>query len=67
MVWYHQEVKRMYTGGVFHDEVGYWIWDANSKTIMRSFTIPRAVAGGFFTADDQQSPLHERQCLNYSF
>lgn len=49
MVRYHQVVTRKSTSQVFHDEVGYWIWDADRNTIMRSFTIPRGVcvlAGG---------------------
>ena len=49
MVRYHQVVKRKSNGDVFHDEVGYWIWDAAAKTVMLSMTIPRAVcvlAGG---------------------
>ena len=25
---YHQEVRRKSTGLVFHDQVGYWTWDA---------------------------------------
>jgi len=60
MVRYHQVVKRKSTGGVFHDEVGYWIWDANAKTVMRSFTIPRAVAivaGGVFNGDAEKSEV----------
>ena len=51
VVSYHQVVKRKSNGNVFHDEVGYWIWDAERKVVMRSFTIPRAVAvvaGGLF-------------------
>jgi len=34
---------------VFHDETGYWMWDAKENVIMHSLTIPRAVsiiAGG---------------------
>ena len=52
MVSYHQLVTRKSDGKVFHDEVGYWIWDADRKTVIRSFTIPRAVAivaGGSYT------------------
>ena len=33
----------------FHEEVGYWLWDAKEKQIMRCFMIPRGItvlAGG---------------------
>ena len=38
----------------FHEEQGYWLWDANEKQVMRSFMIPRGVvvlAGGTVEAD----------------
>jgi hypothetical protein len=28
----------------FHEEVGYWLWDAGSKQVMRCFIVPRGVA-----------------------
>jgi hypothetical protein len=51
VVRYHQVVSRKTTGKVFHDQVGYWLWDAERRTVIQSFTIPRAVcvlAGGTF-------------------
>lgn len=48
---YRQIVRRKSTDKVFHDETGYWMWDAENKTIMHSLTIPRAVcilAGGTY-------------------
>ncbi len=41
---YRQIVKRKSDDKVFHDETGYWMWDAESDTVMHSLTIPRAVA-----------------------
>jgi len=41
---YRQIVKRKSDDNVFHDETGYWMWDAESDTVMHSLTIPRAVA-----------------------
>lgn len=38
----------------FHTEVGYWMWDAKNKQVMRCFMIPRAstlIAGGTVEAD----------------
>lgn len=49
VVSYHQVVRRKSNDEVFHDEVGYWMWDAATGTIMQSLIIPRAVgllAGG---------------------
>ena len=52
---YHQQVFRISTGEQFHDQVGYWIWDKATNTIMNSYSIPRGVsivAGGTI-ADDK--------------
>src|SRR5579859_6102700 len=38
----------------FHTEVGYWLWDAAERSVMRCFMIPRGstvLAGGIATAD----------------
>ena len=46
---YRQVVFRKSDDKVFHDETGYWMWDAKENVIMHSLTIPRAVsiiAGG---------------------
>ncbi|CAA0103600.1 Uncharacterised protein [BD1-7 clade bacterium] len=56
---YHQQVTRTSTGKVFHDQVGYWMWDARTRTLMHSFTIPRAVAivsGAVLTEDQANNP-----------
>lgn len=48
---YHQKVYRKRNGEQFHDQVGYWLWDAEAKTVMFTMVIPRAVtlvAGGQF-------------------
>ncbi len=61
---YRQIVKRKSNDEVFHDETGYWMWDAASKTMMHSLTIPRAVsvlAGAVYngeTSDDGRVSLH---------
>ena len=49
VVHYRQIVRRKSDDEVFHDETGYWMWDAKTSIIMHSLTIPRAVcvlAGG---------------------
>ncbi len=50
---YHQVVTRKADNQVFHNESGYYSWDASCNTVSQSLTIPRAVAlvaGGQFTA-----------------
>lgn len=60
---YRQIVQRSSDAAVFHDETGYWMWDARHKIIMHSLTIPRGVsvlAGGSFdgaTSDDGRVTL----------
>lgn len=49
VVHYRQIVQRKSDDKVFHDESGYWMWDAAAGIVMQSLTIPRAVcvlAGG---------------------
>lgn len=54
---YHQVVSRKSNNEVFHNETGYWMWDADTATVMHSLTIPRGVcllAGG--NASSTQGP-----------
>ena len=44
MLRYHQVVTRKSNDEVFHDEIGYWMWDARANTVMHSLLVPRAVA-----------------------
>ncbi len=51
-VHYRQIVQRKSNDQVFHDESGYWMWEPETKIIMHSLTIPRAVcvlAGGKYS------------------
>lgn len=53
---YHQVVRRKKNDKIFHDEVGYWMWDEASKTVMHSLAIPRGVcvlAGGTYADEDE--------------
>ena len=40
---YHQEVFRKSDGKKFHDQIGYWIYDAATKEVHHTISIPRAV------------------------
>lgn len=44
IVRYHQVVTRKSNDEVFHDQIGYWLWDPEDNTIVETFTIPRGVA-----------------------
>ncbi len=51
---YRQIVRRKSNDRVFHDETGYWMWDAASRTVMHSLTIARGVcvlAGGKYSSE----------------
>ena len=46
---YFTQAWRLGEPDPFHDEVGYWIWDAKAKQVMKCLVIPRGmsiVAGG---------------------
>lgn len=46
---YHMQAWRIGDPDPFHDEVGYWLWDAGTGQVMKCVTIPRGVsliAGG---------------------
>lgn len=54
VLYYRQIVTGKADGQVFHDQTGYWMWDAEAETVMQSLTIPRAVcvlAGGKHTGE----------------
>ncbi len=44
VVRYHQVVSRKSNNEVFHDQIGYWLWDPADNSIVETFTIPRGVA-----------------------
>ncbi len=44
----------------FHEEVGYWMWDAKREEVIRCFIVPRGItviAGGNAKADDKKFHL----------
>lgn len=54
---YRQIVTRKTDGVVYHDETGYWMWDAENSTVMHSLAIPRGVcvlAGGDYTGETSE-------------
>ena len=54
VVRYHQKVFKKKNDKQFHDQVGYWLWDAANKQVIKSFVVPRGytvMAGGTAEAD----------------
>jgi hypothetical protein len=57
---YHQQVLKKGENGVFHDQVGYWLWEPATGTIMLTLTIPRgqtALAVGKAAPDAKEFEL----------
>jgi len=57
---YHQVVRRQSDGEVFHDQVGYWMWDPRTGVVMQSVSIPRGVcvlAGGVALVEPEKVVL----------
>ena len=51
---YHHIVRKLENGRIFHDQIGHWIYEKSTNTIMHSLSIPRAVcllAGGEYKED----------------
>jgi len=57
---YHQVVSRKFNDEVFHNEVGFWMWDAEQCVVMQALAIPRGVcliAGGTFRGSAEASQI----------
>ncbi len=57
---YLQVVRRKSDDEIFHDQTGYWTWDAREGVITESLSIPRAVsvlAGGRYDASAAQGAV----------
>ena len=51
---YHTWMRKPDGPGTYHDQVGYWLWEPATETIMHSLTIPRGqtvLAAGKASAD----------------
>ncbi|HUI28727.1 MAG TPA: heme-binding beta-barrel domain-containing protein [Candidatus Acidoferrales bacterium] len=61
---YHTQAWRIGESDPFHDEMGYWLWDARSKEVMKCILIPRGVsviAGGTVEPDAKHFKLTAKQ------
>ena len=63
MLRYHQEVRRTSNDKVFHDQLGYWLWDPATDLIVQTLTIGRLVtllAGGKAVVEDGSTTFEVR-------
>ncbi len=57
---YHQHVVTPDEDGTFHDQIGYWLWEPATQTVMQTLSIPRgqtALAMGTATPDARSFEL----------
>lgn len=57
---YHAHMTKPGKVGTYHDQVGYWLWEPATNTVMHSLTIPRGqivLAGGTAAADAKSFTL----------
>ena len=55
---YHHVVRKLENGLIFHDQIGHWIYEHSTNTVMHSLSIPRGVcllAGGQYEENDGES------------
>jgi hypothetical protein len=39
---YHTHIVEPDEGGAYHDQVGYWLWEPATSTVIHTLTVPRA-------------------------
>lgn len=57
---YHTRMTKIGQVGTYHDQVGYWLWEPATETVMHSLTIPRGqtvLAAGKASADAKSFTL----------
>ena len=57
---YNTTAWRLNEADAFHEELGYWLWDAGNKQVLRCFMVPRGVlinAGGSAEAESKRFHL----------
>jgi hypothetical protein len=57
---YHTHIVKPGEVETYHDQVGYWLWEPATSTVIQTLTIPRAqaaMAGGHASADAKEFEL----------
>lgn len=55
---YHHVVRKLENGRIFHDQIGHWLYEKETNSIMHSLSIPRGVcllAGGQYEESNGES------------
>ena len=61
---YHVHITKPDQVKTYHDQVGYWLWEPATQTVIHTLTIPRgqtAMAGGTVSPDAKEFELVARQ------
>jgi len=64
---YHTHITKPEQVKTYHEQVGYWLWEPATGSIIHTLTIPRgqvAMAGGQAAAEDDHFELHATQGLD---
>lgn len=64
---YHTHITKPDQVKTYHEQVGYWLWEPATGTVIHTLTIPRgqvALAGGTTTADADHFELQATQGLD---
>jgi hypothetical protein len=64
---YHTHITKPDQVKTYHEQVGYWLWEPASGTVIHTLTIPRgqtAMAAGQAAADARQFRLESQQGLD---
>lgn len=63
---YHTHITKPNNVKTYHEQVGYWLWEPATQTVMHTLTIPRgmvAMAAGTVAPDADAFELHATQGL----
>lgn len=58
---YDHVVRKLDNGRIFHDQIGHWIYEMSTNTVMHSLTIPRGIcllAGGEYRESKGESQFN---------
>jgi hypothetical protein len=61
---YHTHIVKPGQVGTYHDQIGYWLWERSTSTVIHTLTIPRGqvvMAAGQAAADASEFELGARQ------
>lgn len=63
---YHARITKPDQVKMYHDQVGYWLWEPANDNLIHTLTIPRGMttmAAGKAKASDKQFELHAKRVI----